>query len=69
MNKQASDKGGNLFFRCRFNERERQQDGARGGGGWGEGVRKREDKRRAQCATAHNSEICRIWHNYPGKDC
>lgn len=28
MNKQASDKGGNLFFRCLFSERERQQEKA-----------------------------------------
>lgn len=62
-NKQASDKEGNLFWRCHFNKRERQQK--RGG------ERARRKRRRAQGVTAHGSEICRISYNYPGpgKDC
>lgn len=59
MNKQASDKGGNLFFRCHFSERERQQER--------EGERVRRERRRAHRVTAHSSEIDGIWQNYPGR--
>lgn len=59
VNKQASDKEGNLFFSCHFSERERQQE--RGG------ERERRERRRAHHVTAHNSEIDRIWQNYPGR--
>jgi len=61
VNKQASDKGGNLFSRCHFKEREMQ----RGGGGK---VRARREGRRAHHIAACSSEIRRIWHSYP-EDC
>lgn len=59
MNKPASDKEGNLFFRCHFSERKRQQERR--------GERVRREKRRAHRVTAHSSEIDRIWQNYPGR--
>lgn len=59
VNEQASDKEGNLYFRCHFSERERQQE--RGG------ERVRRKRRRAHRVTAHSSEIDRTWQNYPGR--
>lgn len=53
VNKQTSD---NLFFRCHFSKRERQQE--RG---------EERVRRRAHHVTSHSSEIDGICQNYPGR--
>lgn len=59
MNKQASDKGGNLFFRCHFNEGEMHRE---------KEVGRSEKKEEENTMSLHSLEVFSIWHNYLGNE-